>query len=138
MNAYGTNKNSEGYLIPKNEVDNKIGYVQMVNAYVMHRRLHLKQDFFTWVNDCVKKFALKESVDFVFTKQEWNRQKICQKSAIKADKTNNHYFKIYTKKKVSTAECRRNLSYISNLLFSLIEEVMMQNFMRTSEKIRAS
>lgn len=138
MNTYGTNKNSEGYFIPKNEVKNKISYVKMVNIHVMHRRLHLKQDFFIRFNDCIKKFDLKENVDFVFTKQEWKNQKICQKSAIEVDKTNNHHFKIYTKKKVATAECRRNLSNISTLLFSLIEEMMIKNFIITFEKIRAS
>ncbi len=40
MNTH--DNDSEGYLIPENEVDNKIGYVQMVNAHVMHRHLHLK------------------------------------------------------------------------------------------------
>ncbi len=40
MNTH--DNDSERYLIPENEVDNKIGYVQMVNAHVMHRHLHLK------------------------------------------------------------------------------------------------
>ncbi|CAK01370.1 putative anti-repressor protein [Bartonella tribocorum] len=45
MNTH--DNDSEGYLIPENEADNSIGYVQMVNAHVMHRYLNLKQDFNT-------------------------------------------------------------------------------------------
>ncbi|WP_375692802.1 antA/AntB antirepressor family protein [Bartonella sp. AP213QHHD] len=111
---------SEGYLIPENEVDNKIGYAKMVKAHVMHRHLHLKQDFSTWFNDCVEKFDLKEGVDFVFTKQEWNRQKICPKSEIETDKTDNHYFKIHAARKIAQAERHRNYGRIlyQNLCFS--------------------
>ncbi|GAA4668029.1 hypothetical protein GCM10023262_16540 [Bartonella pachyuromydis] len=47
MNTHGIYIHSEGYLTPENEVDDKIGYVQMVNAHVMHKHLHLKQDFST-------------------------------------------------------------------------------------------
>ncbi|WP_375669113.1 antA/AntB antirepressor family protein [Bartonella sp. MR168JLCBS] len=120
MNTHDTNKDSEGYLTPENEVDNKIGYVQMVNAHVMHRYLHLKQDFSTWFNDCVEKLDLKEGMDFVFTKQEWNRQKICPKSEIETDKTDNHYFKIHAARKIAQAERHRNYGRIlyQNLCFS--------------------
>ncbi|WP_273783641.1 antA/AntB antirepressor family protein [Bartonella sp. AU15XJBT] len=111
---------SEGYLIPENEVGNKIGYAKMVKAHVMHRHLHLKQDFSTWFNDCVEKFDLKEGVDFVFTKQEWNRQKICPKSEIETYKTDNHYFKIHAARKIAKAERHRNYGIIlyQNLCFS--------------------
>ncbi|WP_375678293.1 MULTISPECIES: antA/AntB antirepressor family protein [unclassified Bartonella] len=108
MTTHDTHIHSEGYLTPENEVDNKIGYVQMVNAHVMHRHLHLKQDFSTWFNDCVEKLDLKEGMDFVFTKQEWNRQKICPKSEIETDKTDNHYFKIHAARKIAQAERHRN------------------------------
>ncbi|PIT67813.1 antA/AntB antirepressor family protein [Bartonella tribocorum] len=107
MNTH--DNDSEGYLIPENEVDNSIGYVQMVNAHVMHRYLNLKQDFNTWFNDCVEKLDLKEGVDFVFTKQEWNKKKICPKSEIETDKTDNHHFKIHAARKVAQTERHRNM-----------------------------
>ncbi|WP_375642643.1 MULTISPECIES: antA/AntB antirepressor family protein [unclassified Bartonella] len=118
MNTH--DNDSEGYLIPENEVDNKIGYAKMVKAHVMHRHLHLKQDFSTWFNDCVEKLDLKEGMDFVFTKQEWNRQKICPKSEIETNKTDNHYFKIHAAKKIAKAERHRNYGRIlyQNLYFS--------------------
>ncbi|WP_330168844.1 hypothetical protein [Bartonella grahamii] len=61
----------------------------------------------------------KRSVDIeefyytvVFTKQEWNRQKICPKSEIETDKTDNHYFKIHAARKIAQAERHRNYGRI--------------------------
>ncbi|WP_455466429.1 antA/AntB antirepressor family protein [Bartonella sp. B39] len=108
MNSHAKSKDTERYITPKNEGEDKTGYIPMVNAHVMHRRLHLKQDFSTWFNDCVEKFDLKEGVDFVFTKEEWNRKKICPKSEIKTDEIDNHHFTIYAAKKIAKTKYHRS------------------------------
>ncbi len=73
MNTH--DNDSEGYLIPENKVDNKIGYAKMVKAHVMHRHLQLQQDFDTWFNDHVEKLELKKGVHFVFTKKRRKAKK---------------------------------------------------------------
>lgn len=108
MNTHDSKEEKEQYLIPKDEVKDKTGYVQMVSAHAMHRHLQLKQDFDTWFNDHVEKLGLKEGVHFIFTKREGNRQKVCKKSEIDPNDTDNYLFKIYATRQVLDAEPHRN------------------------------
>ncbi|VEJ45233.1 antA/AntB antirepressor family protein [Bartonella vinsonii] len=108
MNTHDSNEEKEQYLIPKDEVKDKTGYVKMVNAHAMHKYLQLEKDFDTWFNDHVEKLYLKEGVHFVYTKREGKRNKVCKKSEIDPNDTDSHHFKIYAAKQILEAEPHRN------------------------------
>ncbi|MCZ2159312.1 antA/AntB antirepressor family protein, partial [Bartonella sp. 220] len=107
MNTQDANEEKEQYLIPKDEVKDKTGYVEMISAHAMHKRLQLEKDFDTWFNDHVENLGLKEGVHFVFTKREGKRDKVCKKSEIDPNDTDNYLFKIYAAKQILEAEPHR-------------------------------
>ncbi|MBX4336039.1 antA/AntB antirepressor family protein [Bartonella raoultii] len=118
MTKHNDNEENEQYLISKDEVKDRTGYVQMVNAHALHEHLQLQQDFDTWFNNHVEKLGLKEGMHFVFTKQEGKRSKICSKSEIDPNATNSHHFKIYAAKDILEAEPHRNQVVILKQILS--------------------
>ncbi|WP_273757192.1 antA/AntB antirepressor family protein [Bartonella sp. MM73XJBT] len=119
MNTHdNNNEENEHYLLSEDEVKDRTGYVQMVSAHAMHKRLQLKKDFDTWFNEHVEKLNLKEGVHFIFVKKEGDRKKVCKKSEIDPNATDSHLFKIYAAKEVLEAEPHRNQVVILKQILS--------------------